>query len=139
MKKIWVFGKVYDLFSMPLQDIKKDIEARVKDFVNVDIPVTIDVNNKYVGIAFHRGLNEKLCVGTYLEYDTWLLTGEGYNGFVPVYSFGSIAHFPNMLYYIDENDFLKSYKKNFDYYCNTKIKKVSVYEGATILSATIKY
>ena len=138
--RIFVFGKVYDLDNQPIVDIEKDIETRVLDFTKVDIAVKININSpKSYEIVFHRGINVSPGNGnTILEQDTWLISGEGYNGFTPVYRM-ACNHFPNMLYYIDLQAFCHNYKNNAEHYGADKVKKVRVEELPLSLTLELYY
>lgn len=140
MKKIWIHKKVYSL-DMPLNDIEKDLETELRDYFKTEIGVSVKmVGDNVVEVLFHRTMNVDAHEDTILEQDTWLLTGEGHDNFVPAYSSaGSFAHFPNMVYYIDKTDFEDAYKRNAEFYSGCKIKKVTVTEWSTMLILRVEF
>ena len=75
---IWFFGKVYD-DSMSVADIEKDIEARLRDYTNVEIGVCLKVRDDGYEVALHRSLNVDPKDGCIMEVDTFLISGVGYS------------------------------------------------------------
>ena len=75
---IWFFGKVYD-DSMLVTDIENDIEARLKEYTNVEIGVCLTVRDDGYEVALHRSLNVDPKEGCILEVDTCLISGVGYS------------------------------------------------------------
>lgn len=138
-KKIFVFGKVYDLGIMPTTDIVKDIEARLKDYTGVEIWVLIEVLEKEIVIKMLRGLNAEFKKNAIIEQDRWLLTGEGYQDFRPVHSSGSFSHFQSCLYYFDVDDVRDNYKKDAVFYGASRVRDVEIDENAWHLNLTLKY
>lgn len=139
--RIWLHKKVYDLETMPTEDIEKDIEAELLDYFKTKMGVSVKKDgDKAVEVLIHRTMNVEAHDDTILEQDTWLLTGEGHQNFVPAYSAaGSFAHFADITYYIDKGDFETAYKRNAEFYGGSKIKKVAVTEWTTMLVLRIEF
>ncbi len=136
MKKLFIMGKVYDIDDCPIEEIKTDIENRLFDFTKNKMPVSIEVKDNYAQITIHRGINVELHDKMILEQDSWILTGEGYNGFSPVYSMPNFSHYPDMVFYLELDKFTKVFKNNAEHYTGSKLKKVSISELPTSLTIT---
>lgn len=107
MKKLFFFGKVYPQ-NTPIIEIKRDIEARLFDYTKVEVIVEMnELSKKELEIILHRGLKETMRSESILDQDTWLISGEGYNGFVPEYALPPRGHvIPNAIYSVDTDDFI---------------------------------
>ena len=140
MKRIWVFGKVYDLESLPIADIEKDIEKRIYEYIPYNIGVRITIQNKNeIEIVYHRGLNVEVGNDEIIEQDSWLISGEGYKGFVPAHSTTSgFGHTISAYYFIDKNDFYDAYKKNASFYGANRVKHVEIDNYPNMLVLKIK-
>ncbi len=132
--KIWFFGKAYDLNQMTVEDVEKDIEERLKDYSNVEIGVSVEVKPDGYDVMLHRGLNVEPKNGCILEADSFLISGEGYSGFMPEYqSVGSFAHWPLFTHYFDLPEFEKACKRNIQHYTGNKVKNVKITEYTNLL------
>lgn len=142
-RKLYFMGKVYDMTSTPIADIEKDIEARVQDYTKVFIPVKIkEVSDNEVEVMLYRGVNEEMKSDWILDQDKWLITGEGYNKFMPQYGGGGFYHAGlNAVYYSDKDDFIANYKRNAVYYGGkrSRVKDVIVDEQQNYLKLNVKY
>ncbi len=141
-KKIFIMGKVYDTGTLTTLEIEKDVEGRLLDFTGIKIGTHIDIDDQSnsIDIRMTRYINNSLVsVGKILEQDTWLITGEGYQGFSPVNSAKTFPHFSNIDNYFDIDDVCKDYKKNALYYGASKVKDVSIQEASSELSLFLKY
>lgn len=138
--KIWFFGKVYDLDQMPEVDIEKDIDARLKEFTGQELGVSVNVVDDGYEVIVHRSINVEVKDGSILEPDSFLISGEGYSGFMPEYqSIGNFAHFPGFLHYFDMPEFEKACKRNVEYYTGQKVKKAMVTEWTNMLVLNVKF
>ena len=138
--RIWVFGKVYNMDSMPIADIEKDMEKRLNDYIpyNIGVKITLLYDNE-IEIVYHRGLNVEVSNDEIIEQDSWLISGEGYKGFVPAYSTTSgFGHIISAYYYIDKTDFYDAYMKNAAYYGADKVKHVEIDEYPNMLVLKIQ-
>jgi len=132
--KIWFFGKAYDLDQMTVENVEKDIEERLKDYSNVEIGVSVEVKPDGYDVMLHRGLNVEPKDGCILEADSFLISGEGYSGFMPEYqSVGSFAHWPLFTHYFDLPEFEKACKRNIQHYTGSKVKNVKITEYTNLL------
>ena len=96
---IWFFGKVYD-DGISVADIEKDIEARLKEYTNVEI-------GGYE-VALHRSLNVDPKEGCILEVDTFLISGVGYSRDMPEYrNIGDPEHQSLFTHYFNLAEFEK--------------------------------
>jgi len=142
-RKLFFMGKVYDMASTPIADIEKDIEARVQDYTKVFIPVKIkNVSDNEVEVMLYRGVNEEMQTGWILDQDKWLITGEGYNKFMPQYGGGGFYYAGlNANYYSDMNDFIADYKRNAVYYGGkrSRVKNAVIDEQQNFLKLNVKY
>ena len=139
-RMIWLMGKVYDPSETAVDEVEKDVEARIFDYTKSKMRVKIGLSDDYTVTSINRRIDAKVSKGMMLEQETWLLTGEGYNGFMPIYSaYGCFAHFPGINYFIEAYEFAKAYKENFEYYTGQKIKKVYANSGVESLTLRIKY
>lgn len=140
MKKLFFFGKVYSP-NTPIIEIKCDIEARLFDYTKVEIIVEInELSKKELEIILHRGLKEKMRSESILDQDTWLILGEGYNGFVPKYPLPPRGHIiPNAIYSVATDDFVDCYKKNAVHYGGSRVKNVVIDEQQNYLRMVVKY
>jgi hypothetical protein len=78
--------------------------------------------------------------GLILEPDTFIISGEGYSGFMPEYqSIGNFAHFPGFVHYLDLHEFEKACKRNVEYYTGQKVKKATVTEWINMLVLDVKF
>ena len=138
--KIWYFGKVYDLDQMTDVDIEEDIEARIEEFTDTGIGVCLTVEDDGYSVMLHRTLNVEVKDGLILEPDTFIISGEGYSGFMPEYqSIGNFAHFPGFVHYLDLPEFEKACKRNVEYYTGQKVKKATVTEWINMLVLDVKF
>ena len=138
--KIWYFGKVYDLDQMKDVDIEKDIEARIEEFTGKVIGVSVKPTDDGYEVIIHRSLNVEVKDGLILEPDTFIISGEGYSGFMPEYqSIGNFAHFPGFVHYLDLHEFEKACKRNVEYYTGQKVKKATVTEWINMLVLDVKF
>ena len=137
---IWFFGKTYDLDQMPVEEVENDIEERLKDYTKVDIGVSIMARADGYDICLHRSLNVELHNGCILEADTFLISGEGYCGFMPEYmSIGSFSHFQCFTHFFDLPEFENTCKRNLEYYTGHKVRyvKISEFTNQLTFSATL--
>lgn len=138
--KIWYLGKVYDLDQMTDVDIEKDIEARIEEFTGKVIGVSVKPTDDGYEVIIHRSLNVEVKDGLILEPDTFIISGEGYSGFMPEYqSIGCFAHFPSFVHYLDLPEFEKACKRNVEYYTGQKVKKATVTEWINMLVLDVKF
>ena len=140
MKKFFFFGKVYPQ-NTPIIEIKRDIEARLFDYTKVEVIVEInELSKKELEIILHRGLKETMRSESILDQDTWLISGEGYNGFVPEYALPPRGHvIPNAIYSVNTDDFIDCYKKNAVHYGGSRVKAVLIDEQQNYLRMVVKY
>lgn len=142
-RKLYFMGKVYDMASTPIADIEKDIEAKVQDYTKVNIPVSINVvSDKEVEVTLHRGFNEQMKQGWIIDQDKWLISGEGYQDFMPQYGGGGMYYAGlNAVYYEDMDDFIADYKRNAIYYGGkrSRVKDASIDEQQNYLKLTVIY
>lgn len=107
---------------MPEVDVEKDIEARLKEFTGLELGVSVKVVDDGYEVIVHRSINVEVKDGSILEPDSFLISGEGYSGFMPEYQrIGNFAHFPGILYYFDLPEFEKDCKRNVEYYTGQKV------------------
>ena len=140
MKKLFFFGKVYSK-NTPVIEIKRDIEARLFDYTKVKLNVELnELSEKELEIIMHRGLKEPMRPESILDQDTWLISGEGYNGFVPEYALPPRGHIiPNAIYSVATDDFIDCYKKNAVHYGGSRVKNVVIDEQQNYLRMVVKY
>lgn len=137
--KVWFFGKVYN-DSISAADIEKDIDARLKEYTDTGIGVCLKVTDNGYEVILHRTLNVEPKDGCILEADSFLISGEGYSGFMPEYqSIGNFAHFPGFVHYLDLPEFEKACKRNVEYYTGQKVKKATVTEWINMLVLDVKF
>lgn len=139
-KNIFLMGKVYPK-NTPMNEIKRDVEARLLDYTKVQIGVELnELSANELEIILHRGLQEKMEPGTIIEQDTWLLSGEGYNGFMPEYRLPMVGHIvPNAIYTVPTDDFIDNYKRNASFYGSSRVKDVFIDEQPNYLRMVVKY
>ena len=129
---IFIFGRVYDLDDLTIDQIEKEITERMIDHTRVkNIKVNINIRSKNsVLVNIGRNLDLELDEDTILEQDTWLITGEGYEGFMPRYCMKPpFPHSPNINYFFDRDEFIRDYKKEAVYQGASRIKNARIVEG----------
>ena len=136
---IWFFGKVYD-DSMPVADIEIDIEARLKEYTNVEIGVCLTVRDDGYEVALHRSLNVDPKEGCILEVDTFLISGVGYSRDMPEYrNIGDPGHQSLFTHYFNLAEFEKACMRSIKQFTGQKVKSVKVKEWTTMLLLEMKY
>ena len=136
---IWFFGKVYD-DSMSVADIEKDIEARLKEYTNVEIGVCLAVRDDGYEVALHRSLNVDPKEGCILEVDTFLISGVGYSRDMPEYrNIGDPEHQSLFTHYFNLTEFEKACMRSIKQFTGQKVKSVKVKEWTTMLLLEVKY
>lgn len=141
-KKLWYMGEVYDLANTSVSEIEMDIEKRLLDYTKLPLKVQIkEISTNELEVKLIRGLNEPIRQGSILEQDCWLITGEGYNDFVPIHTIGFYYAGLNALYYRDMNDFVADYKRNALHYGGkrSRVKDVMIDEQPNSLLTVITY
>ena len=131
-------GKVYDLGTIPTKEIEKDISERIKDYTDVDIPVGLEVHDNRVKAFFRRCIDAPIRDDKIQEDDMLILTGEGYNDFLPKFNI-PYKQSPDLYAYFNMKKVLEILKQNQIYYTGESVKSVSVVELPNILTMTIKY
>lgn len=138
--KIWFMGKTYDLEKMPVVEIEKDIETRLADYTGKKLGACLKFDDGGYEVMVHRSLNVETKDGCILEADTFLISGEGYSGFMPEYqSIGNFAHWPLFTHYFDLPEFERACKRNIEHYTGQKIKSVKVTEYTNLLVLNAKF
>lgn len=136
---IWFFGKVYD-DSMSVADIEEDIEARLKEYTNVEIGVCLTVRDDGYEVALHRSLNVDPKDGYILEVDTFLISGVGYSRDMPEYrNIGDPEHQSLFTHYFNLAEFEKACMRSIKQFTGQKVKSVKVKEWTTMLLLEVKY
>ena len=139
-KKIFIMGKVYDMNILTTSEIEKDVQERLRDFTRTDIEVHLIVEDHSIIIEMMRHIDDSLLYeGRIIEQDSWLITGEGYEGFSPVNSAKKFPHYPNINNYFDIDDVCSDYQKDAVYYGASKIKRATITETNLMLSLTLMY
>lgn len=142
-KKLWYMGRVYDLAVTPIPVVEKDIETRLLDYTNVPMSVRIrELSENELEVNLIRGVREEMKQDYILAQDAWLITGEGYHGFMPQYSLPSIGSIvPNAVIYDAMEDFVSTYKRNIVFYGSrrSRVKDVFIDSQPTSLCMTLKY
>ena len=139
-RMIWLMGKVYDLSETAVDEVEKDVEARLLSYTKCKMRVKIGLSEGYSVVSINRNIDADLEPDMLMDVDTFILSGEGYQGFVPVYSMTAKIPIPaNAECSICKADFEYVYKKNFTYYTGQKIEKVYINEWPTMLTVRIKY
>ena len=109
-------GKVYDLATTTLDDIQKDIHDRILDYTNIDIPVSISILwPDKINITLTRNFGERFSNSSLMEQEMYIISGEGYKGYMPKYSLVpgiGIPYFPNIIYNYGIDEYVDCYKKN---------------------------
>lgn len=139
-KNLYLMGKVYDM-TTPIADVERDINARLLDYTKLELTVHISERSKNeLEITLFRHMDNVAEQGWIDERDTWLITGEGYNGFVPEYSLPHVGHIiPNGNYYEYVKDFIKFYKRNAVFYGGSRVKDVAIESNSDYLRMIVKY
>ncbi len=136
---IWLFGKVYD-DSMPVADIEKDIETRLKEYTNVEIGVCLTVNDDGYEVALHRSLNVDPKESCILEVDTFLISGIGYSRDMPEYrNIGDPEHQSLFTHYFNLAEFEKACMRNIKQLTGQRVKSVKVKEWVNMLVLDVKF
>ena len=136
---IWFFGKVYD-DSKSIADIVKDIEARLKEYTNVEIGVCLTVNDDGYEVASHRSLNVDPKDGCILEVDTFLISGIGYSRDMPEYrNIGDPEHQSLFTHYFNLAEFEKACIRSIKQQTGQRVKNVKVKEWTTMLLLEVKF
>ena len=136
---IWFFGKVYD-DSMPVADIEIDIEARLKEYTNVEIGVCLTVRDDGYEVALHRSLNVDPKEGCILEVDTFLISGVGYSRDMPEYrNIGDPEHQSLFIHYFNLAEFEKACMRSIKQQTGQRVKNVKVKEWTTMLLLEVKF
>jgi len=140
-KRLFLMGKAYDMQSTPIADVEIDINARLLDYMKAELYVSISERTKNeLEITLYRHVDYVAKQGWIDERDTWLITGEGYKGFVPKYSLPHVGHIiPNGNYYEDVQDFIQSYKHNAVFYGGSRVKDVAIESSSDYLRMIVKY
>lgn len=136
---IWFFGKVYD-DSMPVADIEIDIEARLKEYTNVEIGVCLTVRDDGYEVALHRSLNVDPKEGCILEVDTFLISGVGYSRDMLEYrNIGDPEHQSLFTHYFNLAEFEKACMRSIKQQTGQRVKNVKVKEWTTMLLLEVKF
>lgn len=136
---IWFFGKVYH-DNMSTANIEKDIEARLKEYTNVEIGVCLTVSDNGYEVALHRSLNVEPKGGCILEVDTFLISGVGYSRDMPEYrNIGDPEHQSLFTHYFNLAEFEKACMRSIKQFTGQKVKSVKVKEWTTMLLLEVKY
>ncbi len=136
---IWFFGKVYH-DNMSTANIEKDIEARLKEYTNVEIGVCLTVSDNGYEVALHRSLNVEPKGGCILEVDTFLISGVGYSRDMPEYrNIGDPEHQSLFTHYFNLAEFEKACMRSIKQFTGQKVKSVMVKEWTTMLLLEVKY
>jgi hypothetical protein len=140
-KKMFYFGKVYDTKILSIEEIKYDIEARLFDYTKVQLDLEIkELSRNELEITLHRAVNEQISPDNMLDQDTWLISGEGYKGFMPKHGLPPRGHvILNACYYVFTEDFVKTYKQNAVHYGGSRVKDVVIDEQPNYLRMVVKY
>lgn len=136
---IWFFGKVYH-DNMSTANIEKDIEARLKEYTNVEIGVCLTVRDDGYEVALHRSLNVDPKESCILEVDTFLISGVGYSRDMPEYrNIGDPEHQSLFTHYFNLAEFEKACMRSIKQFTGQKVKSVKVKEWTTMLLLEVKY
>ena len=136
---IWFFGKVYH-DNMSTANIEKDIEARLKEYTNVEIGVCLTVRDDGYEVALHRSLNVDPKESCILEVDTFLISGVGYSRDMPEYrNIGDPEHQSLFTHYFNLAEFEKACMRSIKQFTGQKVKSVRVKEWTTMLLLEVKY
>ena len=136
---IWFFGKVYD-DGISVADIEKDIEARLKEYTNVEIGVCLTVDSNGYEVALHRSLNVEPKGGCILEVDTFLISGVGYSRDMPEYrNIGDPEHQSLFTHYFNLPEFEKACMRSIKQQTGQRVKNVKVKEWTTMLLLEVKF
>lgn len=136
---IWFFGKVYH-DNMSTANIEKDIEARLKEYTNVEIGVCLTVSDNGYEVALHRSLNVEPKGGCILEVDTFLISGVGYSRDMPEYrNIGNPEHQSLFTHYFNLAEFEKACMRSIKQLTGQRVKSVKVKEWTTMLLLEVKF
>lgn len=136
---IWFFGKVYH-DNMSTANIEKDIEARLKEYTNVEIGVCLTVRDDGYEVALHRSLNVEPKGGCILEVDTFLISGVGYSRDLPEYrNIGDPEHQSLFTHYFNLKEFEKACMRSIKQQTGQRVKSVKVKEWTTMLLLEVKF
>lgn len=135
-------GKTYDLAKEDVKDVSKDVTERLSDYMGAAIPVDVVCpSEKEVNITIHRQYAEaemiKMESDCVFEQDMFMVTGEGYKGFVPEHHL-TFAHFPNMHIYEAIEDVTSVYKANARRYAS-RVKDVEFETTETEIKVRLKF
>lgn len=136
---IWFFGKVYH-DNMSTANIEKDIEARLKEYTNVEIGVCLTVSDNGYEVALHRSLNVEPKGGFILEVDTFLISRVGYSRDMPEYrNIGDPEHQSLFTNYFNLAEFEKACMRSIKQFTGQKVKSVKVKEWVNLLVLDVKF
>lgn len=136
---IWFFGKVYH-DNMSVADIEKDIEARLKEYTNVEIGVCLTVRDDGYEVALHRSLNVDPKESCILEVDTFLISGVGYSRDMPEYrNIGDPEHQSLFTHYFNLAEFEKACMRSIKQQTGHKVKSEKVKEWVNLLVLDVKF
>lgn len=144
MKKIYFMGEIYDFAQQTPLAIAQNIEKRIKEFTGQDIPVVCKIlSNKEIEVTINRRYGQdarvEMSPGMIFQFDSFLISGEGYQGFVPEYNMHGHPNFPNMHYYYGNDQFLDCYRKNAQHYGASRIAGAEIESTDNYLKLKIRF
>lgn len=141
--KIFITSKIYDTDAKPITDIEKEVQNDLDNYVGKDrVIFKLYIMDKTAVMCFYRCVDYSSLhanpVDMIIDADAYMITGEGYEGFMMQCPFYKIPY--DYSYSMEQSEFLKAYKKSGVLLGGDKIKmaKLEIDEKKIVLRVETK-
>lgn len=141
--KLFITSKVYDTDTMTEEDIEREVQKDVDNYVGKGkVIFKISINKKTATIYFWRGVDCSRIDTTnqIMDVDVYMVTGHGYKEFRMPYPLPPMPLPGYIRSIIEQSEFLKAYKKSAVMLGGDKIKKacLDINDNRIILTVNVK-
>ena len=121
--KLFITSKIYDTEKQTIAEIEKAVQDDLDAYVGKNkVIFKLYIAGKTVAMYFYRGIDYKSDPeDMIMDADTYMITGEGYNGFRMPVQFYKVPLL--CTYSMEQTEFLKAYMGSADVLGADKIKK----------------